>query len=290
MVWKAESDMFFSKFPLIRYDINKDGNRKRAVDILKRVAFRKNLSEQMSLFQEYSVQEGDTPEIVATKFYGSAKLHWIVLLMNEIIDPYFKWPLSSNALDDYVAKKYPGKSFFLGNSQGLYFQRDEEVYVDGKKNVRGLVESYDPTYRELNLYNVQGTISSGDTLVGKTNGSTGEITRLVDLHTQAVHHFEDASTAYLYNEIDPLATPPVSGQQVAIGYTGDAFSTDTAATFGDTVLYSYVNSLDGNVTTHTAVTNEQYERDLNESRRSIKILRENYITAVIDDFSRVLKQ
>jgi len=281
--------MFFSKFPLITYDINKDGNRKIAVDILKRVAFRQNVSGQMNLFREYAVQEGETPEIVATKFYGSAKLHWIVLLMNEIIDPYYKWPLNSNSLDDYVAKKYSDKAYYLGNSPSLYFAKDEEVYVNGSRTTRGLVKSYDPTFRKLNLYNVEGTISVGDTLVGKSNGSTGELTRLVDLNSQSVHHFEDASTAYLYNEIDPLATPPVNGQQVAIGSTGDAFSTTTAATFGNTVLYAYVNSLDGNVTTHSVVTNEKYERDLNDSRRTVKILRDEYVTAVVDDFARVLK-
>ncbi len=279
---------FFDKFPLIRYDINKDGNRRIAVDILKRVAFRKNMSEQQALFRPYTIMDGETPEIVAHKFYGSSKLHWIVLLFNEIIDPYFQWPLSSSALDIYIEKKYPGKAFFLGNSPSQYFSRNEEVFVDGNVSTRGLVDSYDPTLRKLSLYNTEGTISTGNTLTGKSGG-TGVVTRLVDINGESVHHFEDASTDYLYNNIDPLGTPPVNGRQVAIGFTGAAFSTSVAATFGNTVLHSYVNSLDANATTHSVVTNRQYETDLNESRRSINILRDEYLTAVIDDFNKVLR-
>ena len=164
------------------------------------------------------------------------------------------------------------------------------MYVNGNKSIRGLVKSYDPTYRKLNLYNVQGNISVGDTLVGKDNSSTGAVTRLVDLNSQSVHHFEDTNALYLNNDIDPLASPPLNGRQVPVGLTGDSFlNGGTGVTFGSTVLYSYVNSLDGNVTTHSAVTNEKYERDLNESRRIVKILREEYVTTVIDNFARVLK-
>lgn len=279
---------FFNKFPLVKYDINKDGNRKVAVDILRRIAFRGNLREQASYFRKYTIQDGETPEIVANKFFGSTQLHWIILLMNEIVDPYFEWPLSSASLDDYIAKKYKGKAYFIGNSPSQYFTRNEEVYVNGKQTTRGLAESYEPTYRKLSLYNTEGIISVGDTLVGK-GGSTGAVTRIVDINGESIHHFEDASTDYLYNDIDPLGTPPVNGRQVSIGLTGDAFSTTTAATFANTILYSYVNSLDGSTTTHSVVTNAEYERLLNESKRSINILRDEYITAVIDDFNRTIK-
>jgi len=291
---------FFDKFPVTLYDIKKDGNQKLVVDILRRIVFREELREEASLFYDYIIKDGETPEVVAHKFLGDTNLHWIILLLNEIVDPYFQWPLSDASFEKFTDDKYPGKAFYLGNDENLYFAKDEEVYVssrDGTKHatIRGLVKYYDPTYRKLVLYNIVSplTFAVGDIITGKTNSSVGTITRLVDLHSQAVHHFEDANTDYLYNPLDPLATPPVTGLQVAIGSTGSTFVNSegglSGATFGNTILYSYVNSLDASTITHSVVTNQEYERRLNETKRIVKILRDDYVPTVMDEFERIVK-
>ena len=282
---------FFKNFPLVRYDINKDGNRKVAIDVLKRIVFRGDIQQQASLFSEYTVEDGETPEMVSDKFFGTPNLHWIILLMNEIIDPYFQWPMSEATLNDYVDKKYEGKAYYIGNDSGAYFKPDEEVYKNGSETMRGLVKSYDPTYRKLTLYNVQGGFSVSDVLVGRESAQTGTITRLVDINGESVHHFENADTNYLYDELDPLASPPVNGRQVTMGATGPGFNSgNDGVTFGSTILYSYVNSLDGNTTTHSVVTNREHHRSLNEELRTVKILRREYLTGVVDDLNRVISR
>ena len=35
-----------------------------------------------------------TPENIADRYYGDSTLHWIVLLTNNILDPYFDFPLN----------------------------------------------------------------------------------------------------------------------------------------------------------------------------------------------------
>ena len=291
---------FFNKFPLVTYDVNKDGTQKLAIDVLRRIVFRGDMKDQTSLFKEYTVEDGETPEMVAHKFYSSSNLHWIILLMNEIIDPYFQWPMSEASLDDFIAKKYSGKAYYLGNDTNLFFNKNEEVYVHGSggntgkrfKDRRGLVESYDPSTKKLVLYNINGNdMVVTDILKGKDSGTEGTVTRIVQEHPQSLHHFEDASTEYLGTKLDPLATPPSGGLQVAVGLTGNAWAGGGAGvTFGNTILHSYTNSLDASVTTHTVVTNDEYERAKNESLRSIKILRGDFVTKVVEDFDRVIKQ
>ncbi len=283
---------FFKNFPLVRYDINKDGNRKVAIDVLKRVVFRGDITDQTSLFSEYTIEDGETPEIVSDKFFGTSNLHWVILLMNEIIDPYFQWPMGENSLNDYVDKKYEGKAYYIGNESGAYFKPDEEVYKSGDKTVRGLVKSYDPTYRKLTLYNTKGKFLVSDVVVGTDSEQTGTITRIVDINGESLHHFENADTDYLYEDLDPLASPPSSGKQVNLGVTGAGFGNGTTdgVTFGSTILYSYVNSLDANTTTHSVVTNREYHRNLNEQLRTIKILRREYLTGVVDDLNRVISR
>ena len=97
--------MFFGKFPITLYDVNKDGKDKIVTDILKRVVFRSDLKDEASIFYDYIIKDGETPEIVAHRFLGDTKYHWILLLLNEIVDPYFEWPLSEQSLESYTLSK-----------------------------------------------------------------------------------------------------------------------------------------------------------------------------------------
>jgi hypothetical protein len=54
----------------------------------------------------YVVVEGDTPEIVSYKFYGTPLYHWVVLIVNDIVNPREEWPLSENQLINKIALKY----------------------------------------------------------------------------------------------------------------------------------------------------------------------------------------
>jgi len=65
-----------------------------------------HLKTVISVYDDYIVESEDTPEIVAHRFYGDAELHWVILLMNDIIDPFFDWVLPNDALKSYVKSNY----------------------------------------------------------------------------------------------------------------------------------------------------------------------------------------
>lgn len=95
---------YFKKFPYSEYTIGK--NSQILKDITVRAKFADVLKTQFDFYSTYSIQEGERPEHVAYKFYGDASLHWIVLLYNEIHDPFFGWPQSQNDLIEYCKKTY----------------------------------------------------------------------------------------------------------------------------------------------------------------------------------------
>ncbi len=98
---------YFSYFPKTFYTSNNDVNGVEAItNIIARFAFDSQLKENTSAFYPYQVQDSDTPEIIADKYYGNVEYHWVVLLFNNIIDPQFDWPLKSDTLIDYIDKKY----------------------------------------------------------------------------------------------------------------------------------------------------------------------------------------
>jgi hypothetical protein len=98
--------MYFSQFPLIVYDSVGNGDFKLVTHLLKRVAIHSKASTQSSLFDTYDIANGETPEMIAHKYYDDAEYHWIVLLVNNITDRYHQWPMNNNQFLAHINDKY----------------------------------------------------------------------------------------------------------------------------------------------------------------------------------------
>ena len=98
--------MYFGHFPLIPYDSVGDGNFKLVTNLLKRVAIRSKVKTNVLVFDTYDVKSGETPELIADKLYNDPKLHWVVLMMNDITDRYHQWPLNENQFLAHINEKY----------------------------------------------------------------------------------------------------------------------------------------------------------------------------------------
>ncbi len=100
------ADQFFKHFPTIDYDPSGAGNFKTIKDILIRVKMKDAVRNSHAVFSKYDVKEGQRPEDVAFEQYGNPNHHWIVLMMNEMTDPYYDWPMGLRDLERFVAEKY----------------------------------------------------------------------------------------------------------------------------------------------------------------------------------------
>lgn len=99
--------MYFKNFPLAYYSLYDDlSNVKVVTNITARVKLSDEVKNNLSLFDEYDIKDGDTPEIVADRFYKNPQLHWIILHTNEILDARFDWPLTAENLKKYSEGKY----------------------------------------------------------------------------------------------------------------------------------------------------------------------------------------
>jgi hypothetical protein len=75
-------------------------------NILTRSGFLSEILENSAVFYDYQVKDGETPEIIAHKLYGSVDRFWLVLLFNNIMNPYYDFPLTSDQLNDLIQDKY----------------------------------------------------------------------------------------------------------------------------------------------------------------------------------------
>ena len=94
---------YFNDLNKIFYEDSEE-NLKVAVDIFNRVRVRLEAQTDRAIYYEYQIKDGDTPENVAHRYYGSVDFHWVLLLMNEIIDPQYDWPLGPIAYELYLRK------------------------------------------------------------------------------------------------------------------------------------------------------------------------------------------
>lgn len=91
---------YFFKFPKILKD------KKILTDLTTRTKIRDRFIDNDDLYYFYDYQEGDTPEILASKYYGSPELHWIILITNNIFDHNFDCPMPYIVFKKYIEDKY----------------------------------------------------------------------------------------------------------------------------------------------------------------------------------------
>ena len=98
--------MYFNKFEKGFYDLNGDGNQKLVTDLMTRVKVRSKVADEVSLYDSYDVPSGERPEDTAFKHFGSAQLHWVILMTNNITDVYYDWPMSEQTFETFLKDKY----------------------------------------------------------------------------------------------------------------------------------------------------------------------------------------
>lgn len=57
-------------------------------------------------FIEYTIEDGETPEMLAHRIYGNSEYAAFILQMNNIVDVYNEWPLNEKTLYDFASMKY----------------------------------------------------------------------------------------------------------------------------------------------------------------------------------------
>jgi hypothetical protein len=121
--------MFFNSQPDFYYPYK--GGLKLSKNLFRRVRFRDNLNALYVSSTRYTIQQGETPEQVSNKQYGSPEWYWTILILNNIIDVKNDWPVSDYELDVSIEKKY-GE-----NQDKIKFWETTELYENNNLILEG---------------------------------------------------------------------------------------------------------------------------------------------------------
>jgi len=97
---------YFRPFPQVQYDLKKNGIPLLLTDVTKRYKIRDILQQKTAIYYNYTIRDGDRPDLIAFKYYGDETLDWLIMLVNNIIDPYYDWPLNYQNFINYMRTLY----------------------------------------------------------------------------------------------------------------------------------------------------------------------------------------
>jgi hypothetical protein len=146
--------MYFSKFPLTVYDIKGNENYKLLPDIMRRVKLRSGIAAGRFVFDSYDVKNGERPEDIAFKYYGNAEYHWVILLVNNVTDRFYGWPLTQPQLDAFLTDKYGKGSedavhhYELAQTSGPTTSRDDSHMLEVNSDTDGATSISNRQYEE----------------------------------------------------------------------------------------------------------------------------------------------
>ena len=107
---------YFKNIPTIQYGEHVMKNLTVKVGLIDQVLTKFNA------FYPYLVKDGERPDTVAYNYYGDSNYVWLVFLSNNIVDPYYDWPMTQTQLDSHIVKKYGS----ITAAQGKIYS-----YIDG---------------------------------------------------------------------------------------------------------------------------------------------------------------
>jgi len=121
--------LYFDQFPTMKYNITGVvGDAKDITDIWRKVKVRSKIANNLALYDSFDVPEGDSPETIAYKVYGSTDYFWVVCIVNNVVNRYYDWPLDEYNFQQFVKDKYD-------NANGIHHY--EKTQSSGKQKGQG---------------------------------------------------------------------------------------------------------------------------------------------------------
>lgn len=169
---------YFSLFPRTRYVLDDSGEAQDVVKITANYIIDKTFKDNTVVYYSYVISDGETPEELAHKIYGDVEKHWIILFMNDIIDPQTQWPLSQKSLMEHIREKYSAEA--TANQTGLEwaqanvksYYRVEQSTVNNRYKTEQYIEIDKDQYDVLVDDTVSFVLEDGTQLTVRTTKTT----------------------------------------------------------------------------------------------------------------------
>jgi len=177
--------LYFDTFPLVVASDYKK-NAILLTNLMARVQIIPSLLRNPLLFYSYDLKESDRPDIIAHKYYDDSNKYWMVLYANEIMDPLYDWPLTSQQFDAYLKSKY---SVAAGGDEFVLTYTTSTV-----QEYRKTITTYDSTSLETTTKTVVVDLTTYNSIttgsITQTFSSGASVTRTISKTPVSIYDYE----------------------------------------------------------------------------------------------------
>jgi hypothetical protein len=229
--------VYFQNFPTMQYDLYDDSHTLEFVDIFRTVRPKASIKEDLLLYSKYTIQDGERPDHLSQKFYGSPDYYWTFFMVNEnLVNVHTDWPLSRKEFEKMIAQKYDGYVLTTDEDISAVFKKGETIQglISG---ATATITSKDCNTNTIRVTNVQGQFRADELILGLDSEDTVGITGQTEFYN-ATHHYVDPTGKIV--------------DKTALGAT--------------------------------EVTYYEYEKQLNDDKAEIRVIRPAYIIKVAQEF------
>lgn len=201
---------YFKNFPTTQYDLFFDNQTSEVVDIFRIVKVKKQFKDDITFYTYYSIQDGERPDVVSTKLYGTPDYFWTFFMVNDhLVNVHTDWPLSTTDLQHLVDTKYAG----------TVLTTDADISTKFTKNnvIEGLVSGAQATLLDkdadlgiIKIQPISGTFVPNEIVRDTITNDFAIITGEAEFKDVA-HHYEGANGDYVSK--NAVGATPISNQE-----------------------------------------------------------------------------
>lgn len=254
---------YFDSFQKIPYEFIIDGETKSLIvlDITKNVRFVKKFIDSIPYNSTYRLSDGERLDVISEKLYGNPHYDVLLMLLNGIIDIHTDLPIPSHEFDNFMNNLYGDKQFDTKYFIDAYgYKVDASVLITLTDNEDSHIVG-ETTYSKLKV----GDIISKTTSDGNYHAIVKQITG------------KTISCVMSHGNIRIGDIVEVSRYTNGIKTIIDS---------ENSVINSVITKLD----IIKPVTNYEYEFNLNEQKRNIKVIPKEQISYVQSEFERLMNE
>ena len=186
--------MYFDSISNVAVDIDGSGN----IDLVKNLTSVAKISNALinnaGFYQTSAVIDGERPDHMSQRLYGTDKFHWTFLLLNpQIKNIWDDWPMKQSQLIEYCTQKYQYLAADTNTTLVDKFILGETV-LGSVSNATGILKEIHVNLGYLTIEKTTGTFAvTGETISGLDSQDSAAC-NFVKSQAYAPHHHTDDST------------------------------------------------------------------------------------------------
>lgn len=282
---------YFSFFPTMVYA------NTAAVNLIAKVQFDEAVLKRKALYHPYTIENGERAEQIADMYYGKPSYDWVIYMSNGITDPHHEWPKLENEFQDFIKIKYG--SMANSQQQTAFYQNN---YSDDERVISASAYaalSQGQKKYWMPILNINEEVINYQRKPLDTVVETNQVVMLTGRFTNTPRFTENEVIKQSNSVMGTVCfTNTTCVMLKHVTGTWEANTTIYRVSTGVGVSKSRANVISSSIISQNIPLEEitywspvnylQYEANINESRKYIRLLSASYIDAIERDMKDLL--